>query len=86
MRNITLAIDDATYRRAPLRATGRGTSVSGLVRDLLQSLDASQASPEREAKAKAKAKAQFTTMDEARGYSALTRLTRAQAHEPARLR
>lgn len=83
MRNITLAIDDATYRRAPLRATERGTSVSGLVRDLLQSLDASQASPESEAKAKAKA--QFTTM-EARGYSASTRLTREQAHEPARLR
>lgn len=38
MKNITLKIDDETYRKARLRAAEQGTSVSAMVRGYLESL------------------------------------------------
>jgi plasmid stability protein len=38
MSNITLSVDDNTYRTARIVAAERGTSVSAMVRDYLQSL------------------------------------------------
>ena len=38
MRNITVSVDDATYRRARIRAAELDTSVSALVRGYLGSL------------------------------------------------
>lgn len=38
MKNITLSVDDATYRHARIVAAQRGTSLSALVRDFLQDL------------------------------------------------
>jgi len=38
MKNITLKIDDETYRKARVRAANEGTSVSMLVRNFLISL------------------------------------------------
>ncbi|CAA6690293.1 MULTISPECIES: DUF6364 family protein [unclassified Lentimonas] len=35
MKNITLKVDDATYRKARIRAAEQGTSVSAMVRDFL---------------------------------------------------
>lgn len=35
MKNITLKIDDETYRKARVRAAAEGTSVSAMVRDFL---------------------------------------------------
>jgi plasmid stability protein len=35
MKNITLKIDDETYRKARIRAAHEGTSVSAMVRDFL---------------------------------------------------
>lgn len=35
MKNITLKIDDETYRKARIRAASEGTSVSAMVRDFL---------------------------------------------------
>ena len=35
MKNITLRVDDATYRKARIRAAEQGTSVSAMVRDFL---------------------------------------------------
>ena len=35
MKNITLKIDDETYRKARVRAAEQGTSVSAMVRDFL---------------------------------------------------
>ncbi len=43
MRNITVSVDDATYRRARIRAAELDTSVSALVRDYLESLAVRQA-------------------------------------------
>ncbi|PAW75739.1 MAG: hypothetical protein B9S38_00505 [Verrucomicrobiia bacterium Tous-C4TDCM] len=35
MKNITLKIDDETYRKARLKAAEKGTSVSAMVREIL---------------------------------------------------
>ena len=43
MKNITVAVDDATYRRARIRAAELETSVSALVRDYLRTLAVQQA-------------------------------------------
>ncbi len=39
MKNITVTIDDETYRKARIRAAEKSTSVSALVRDFLAGLD-----------------------------------------------
>jgi plasmid stability protein len=46
MKNITLKIDDETYRKARIRAAKEGTSVSAIVRDFLASLEKQQADEE----------------------------------------
>ena len=43
MRNITVSVDDATYRRARIRAAELDTSVSALVREYLRSLSVERA-------------------------------------------
>lgn len=42
MKNITLKIDDETYRRARMRAAREGTSISAMVRDFLNQLESSE--------------------------------------------
>ncbi|MCF7674653.1 MAG: DUF6364 family protein [Akkermansiaceae bacterium] len=37
MKNLTLKIDDETYRRARVRAASAGTSISAMVREFLNS-------------------------------------------------
>ncbi|HRA54287.1 MAG: hypothetical protein IPO29_16155 [Anaerolineae bacterium] len=39
MKNITVAIDEETYRKARIKAAEKSTSVSALVRDFLSRLD-----------------------------------------------
>src|SRR3954471_20309263 len=39
MKNVTISLDDDTHRRARIRAAELGKSLSGLVRDLLDTLD-----------------------------------------------
>ena len=39
MKNITVSVDDETYRRARTAAARRGTSVDALVREFLVSLN-----------------------------------------------
>ncbi len=38
MKNVTIALDDATHRKARIRAAELGTSLSALVRDYLNAL------------------------------------------------
>ena len=38
MKNITISVDNETYRLARIKAAERGTSVSAMVRDYLNSL------------------------------------------------
>ena len=48
MKNITVSIDEGTYRRARIRAAELDTSVSALVRDYLKSLTMEPAGEERD--------------------------------------
>jgi plasmid stability protein len=47
MRNITVSVDDDTYRRARLKAAEQGTSVSALVREFLGELGRGESEMER---------------------------------------
>ena len=47
MKNITVTVDDETYRRARIRAAERDTSVSALVARFLTELAASETDAER---------------------------------------
>ncbi|MCY4114858.1 MAG: hypothetical protein OXG33_13120 [Chloroflexi bacterium] len=47
MKNITVSVDDATYRHARIRAAELDTSVSALVRDYLRTLAVGQAGEAR---------------------------------------
>ena len=44
MKNVTIALDDATHRKARIRAAELGTSLSALVKDYLNGLAADDAS------------------------------------------
>ena len=78
MSNITLSIDDQTYRTARIVAAERGTSVSAMVRDYLQGL--------RPAQQDERIKALVATFDLAQpGYSASNRLSRDEANDRYRL-
>lgn len=45
MKNVTIALDDETHRRARIRAAELGTSLSALVKDYLTTLAAGEAYP-----------------------------------------
>ncbi len=81
MSNITLSLDDNTYRTARIVAAERGTSVSALVRDYLQSLRPDANAGDRAALVK--------TLDWAAStgnFSAHDRLSREDIHDRAAMR
>lgn len=47
MKNITISIDDETYRKARIKAAERDTSVSALVKSFLAELAAGESDLER---------------------------------------
>jgi uncharacterized protein YdaU (DUF1376 family) len=47
MKNITVSLDDETYRRARMAAAERDTSVSALVKQFLQELGSGETDAER---------------------------------------
>ena len=47
MKNITVSVDDETYRRARVKAAERDTSVSALVKHYLTELAAGESDAER---------------------------------------
>ncbi|MGO9007865.1 MAG: hypothetical protein ACLQIQ_16015 [Beijerinckiaceae bacterium] len=47
MKNITVSLDDETYRRARIKAAERDTSVSALVREFLVKLGSAESETER---------------------------------------
>jgi plasmid stability protein len=49
VKNVTLALDDDTYRMARIAAARRDTSVSSLVKQYLQTLAATEEAPEKPA-------------------------------------
>lgn len=74
MPNLTLTLDDATYRAARIAAAEQGTSVSALVRDYLRQLTSHHDDTMR-------LRGLFDALDQAHpGASAAARLSREQAH------
>ena len=75
MKNITVSIDEDTYRRARIVAAERNSSVSRLVRDYLRHLATSQGSESDDASAL------FAALDKAKGFHARKRMSRSETHE-----
>jgi hypothetical protein len=73
MKNITLSVDDETWRQARIKAAERGTTVSALVRDYLNSLS-------RRGTETDPTSALFDTLDRAGSYQASSRMSREEAH------
>jgi len=74
VKNITVSVDDITYRRARIAAAARDSSVSALVRDFLNSLDAGDSEAER---LRREERALRDRIDQ---FSAADRLPRDEAH------
>ncbi len=75
MKNITVSVDEATYRRARIAAAERNSSVSRLVREYLQSLELTQTYESDHASAL------FAALDKAKHFRAGTRMNREETHE-----
>jgi hypothetical protein len=74
VKNLTITLDEETYRLARLAAAEQGKSVSALVRDLLNGLGP------KEARAAAIQRA-VDAMDAVQKFAAGNRLSRQQLHE-----
>jgi hypothetical protein len=74
VKNLTVTIDEQTYRLARMAAAEQGVSVSGLVRGLLAGLHP------RETRVEAVARA-FVAMDAVKKFTAGNRLSREELHE-----
>jgi post-segregation antitoxin (ccd killing protein) len=60
MKNITVTVDDETYRRARIKAAEKDTSVSALVRQFLTEVAADESRAERLRRLEAETRAQIT--------------------------
>jgi plasmid stability protein len=76
MKNITVSLDDETYRRARIRAAELDTSVSALVRRYLAELGARETETERLKRLERELRNQVPA-----GFSAADRLSRSEVHE-----
>jgi hypothetical protein len=61
VKNITVSLDDETYRRARMKAAERDTSVSALVRRFLTELAAGESEAERLKRQERALREQITT-------------------------
>jgi hypothetical protein len=80
VKNITLSVPEAVYRRARVKAAERDTSVSALVREFLEGLGSDESDLER------RRRLQTEVLATIRRFRAGTRLTRDQAHRRRALR
>jgi plasmid stability protein len=75
VKNITVSLDDETYRRARIRAAELDTSVSALVRRYLVDLAGSESEFER------LEKLEQTLRERIKSFRAGDRLSRGELHE-----
>jgi post-segregation antitoxin (ccd killing protein) len=73
MKNITVSVDDTTYRRARMKAAERDTSISALVKQFLNEL-AQESETERLKREEAELRASI------RSFRASDRLSRDDIH------
>jgi plasmid stability protein len=74
VKNLTVTLDEETYRRARIAAAEQGVSVSGLVRDLLAGLRP------RDTRAEA-VRSALAAMDAVTKFAAGNRFRREELHE-----
>jgi uncharacterized protein YdaU (DUF1376 family) len=74
MKNITVTVDDETYRRARVKAAERDTSVSALVRRFLSELASEESDVERLKREERELRARIAA------FTAGNRLSREDAH------
>ena len=75
MKNITVSVDDDTYRRARMKAAEQDTSVSALVRRFLNELASGESKAERLKREELELRARITD------FSAGDRVSREDAHK-----
>ena len=75
MKNITVSLDDETYRRARIKAAEANTSVSALVKRVLTEFTAEESRPERLKRVEDETRARI------KNFRARDRLTRDEVHE-----
>ncbi|MHB2020693.1 MAG: DUF6364 family protein [Candidatus Xenobia bacterium] len=75
MKNITVSIDDETYRRARMRAAEKDTSVSALVREYLKQLGSGETVTET------LKRDERVLREQVEKFSATDRLPRDEVHE-----
>ena len=78
MKNITVSLDDETYRRARMKAAEMDTSVSALVKQFLTDLAAGESEFERLKKMEQALRERVTS------FRAADRLKRDSSHGPRR--
>jgi uncharacterized protein YdaU (DUF1376 family) len=78
MKNITVTVDDETYRRARVVAAERDTSVSALVKKFLSDLSARESEFERLRRLEKETRAKITN------FSASNNVSRDELHERRR--
>ena len=74
MKNITVSLDDETYRRARMAAAQQDTSVSALVKRFLQQLGSKETAVDRLKREERALRERITT------FRAADRLTREDVH------
>jgi hypothetical protein len=75
VKNITVTVDDETYRKARIRAAERETSLSAIVKRALQDLAADESDFDRSKRRERELR------ESIRNFSAADRLDRNAAHE-----
>ena len=80
MKNVTISLPEDVYRRARIRAAERDTSLSALVRDVLEALGSPDADFERRVALQERVRASV------RRFQASDRLSRDEVHERRALR
>ena len=75
MKNITVSVDDETYRRARVKAAEQATSVSSLVKAFLIALASGESEAERLKREERALRARVSS------FTAANRVSRDQAHE-----
>jgi len=80
MRNITVTVDEETYRQARIRAAELDTSVSALVRDFLEKVAQTESDFERRRRLQDEVLATVTR------FRAAGRLSRDEAHDRRAIR
>jgi plasmid stability protein len=78
MKNITVSVDEDTYRQARIRAAERDTSVSALVKQFLTELASEEGHQERLLRQERELRARVT------GFSASERLPRDELYNRKR--